>query len=64
MVVILHPLPDPLSRLLKTPKLRPYQEFLIDRLPKPLDLPQRHRMMGLRFNMANPVFLQLPLKPR
>ena len=64
MIVILYPIPDPLSRLLKTPKLRPHQKLLIHRLPKPLDLPQRHRMMGLGFNVFYPVLSQLPLEPR
>src|SRR5512136_3053178 len=64
VIVILYPVPDPLLRLLKTPKLGPYQKLLIHRLPKPLDLPQRHRMVGLRFNVLHPVFSQLPLKPR
>jgi hypothetical protein len=40
-------MPDPLSRLLKTPELRPHQILFIDRLPETLDLAQRHRMMGL-----------------
>ena len=56
MVVVLHPLPDPLLGFLKTPKLSPDQELLIDRLPKPLDLAQRHRVMCLRFDVFDPVF--------
>jgi hypothetical protein len=55
MIVILPPLPDPLFGLLKTPKLCPNQKLLIDRLPKPLDLPQGHRMMRLRLDMPDPI---------
>jgi hypothetical protein len=55
VVVVLHPLPDPLLGFLKTPKLRPDQELFIDRLPKPLDFAQRHRMMSLRFDVPDPV---------
>ena len=63
VIVVLQPMADPLSCLLKTPKLRPHEKLFIDRLPETLDLAQRHRMMGLRFDVLDPVLHQLPLKP-
>jgi hypothetical protein len=45
VIVVLHPLPDALSCVLKTLKLRPAQKLEVDGLPEPLDLAQRHRMM-------------------
>jgi len=63
VVVILYPVPNPLLGRLKTPKLRSPQKLLIDRLPKPLDRPQRRGMMGLGFYVLHPVLPQLPLKP-
>ena len=48
-------MPDPLLRLLETPKLGPHQKLLIDRLPEPLNLSQRHRMMRLGFYVLYPV---------
>jgi len=62
VVVILHPLPDTLLSVLKTCELRTAQELLEDRLPEPLDLAQRHRVVGLGFDVADTVFLQLSLK--
>ena len=63
MIVVLQPMADPLSGLLEAPELRPHEKLSIDRLPEALDLAQRHRMMGLRFDVFDPVLYQLPLKP-
>ena len=62
VVVVLHPLPYPLDCILKAPELRPAQKLEEDRLPEPLDLAQRHRMVRLGFDVMDFVFLQLSLK--
>jgi hypothetical protein len=63
VVVILHPLADTFLSVLKTAELRTAQKLQEDRLPEPLDLAQRHRVVWLRFDVVDPVFLQLRLKP-
>jgi hypothetical protein len=63
VVVILHPLPDTFLCVLKTAELRTAQKLQEYRLPEPLDLAQRHRVVGLRFDVVDTVFLQLRLKP-
>jgi hypothetical protein len=63
VVVVLHPLADTLLSVLETGKLGPAQELLENRLPEPLDLAQRHRVVGPRLDVPNPVLLQLSLKP-
>jgi hypothetical protein len=57
VVVVFDPQPDPLAGLLKAVELRPHQEVLPDRLPVPLDLAERHRMMGLAAEVMHPVLL-------
>ena len=63
VVVVLHPQPHPFAGLLEAVELRPHQKVLPDRLPEPLDLAQRHRVMGLAAEVVDPVFLQLLLEP-
>lgn len=63
VVVILHPEPNPLARLLEAIKLGPLQKLLPDRFPEPFDLAQRHRMMRSALDMVDPVLLQLELEP-
>ena len=62
VVVVFHPQADPLAGLLEAVKLRPHQEVLPDRLPVPLDLPERHRMMRLAAEVMHPVLLQFLLE--
>jgi hypothetical protein len=63
VVVILHPLADTLLSVLETRKLRPAQELHKNRFPEPLDLAQRHRVVGTGLYVPYPVFLQLSLEP-
>jgi hypothetical protein len=63
VVVILHPLPDTLLSVLETCELRSAQELHEDRLPEPLDLAKRHRVVRPRFDVPNTVLLQLRFKP-
>jgi hypothetical protein len=46
VVVVLDPQPHPFPRLLETVELGAAEELAPDRLPQPLDLAQRHRMVG------------------
>jgi hypothetical protein len=55
VVVVLHPEPHPLARRLETVELGSHQELLPDRLPEPLDLPQRHGMMRPALDVVNPI---------
>ena len=64
VIIILDPPADPFPRRLEVGELRPREELLPDRLPEPLDLPQRHRMMRRAANVMHPVFLQLPHEGR
>ena len=64
MVVVLHPQPDSVPRLLKAVKLGATQKLLPDCLPEPLDLTQRHRVMRLAAEVMNMVFLELMFEPR
>jgi hypothetical protein len=63
VVVILHPLTDTLLSVLETCELRSAQELHEDRLPEPLDLAKRHRVVRPRFDVVDSVFLQLRFKP-
>ena len=62
VVVILNPQRRALHGLLKTVKLRSLQELPQQRLPEPLDLAQRHRVVGPGPDMFDTVFLQLLLE--
>jgi hypothetical protein len=62
MVVVLHPQSKALTGLFEAPELGSVEEFAEHRLPETLDLAQRHRMMGRRFDVFDPVLLQLLLK--
>jgi len=46
VVVVLDPVGQPIAGFLDALEARPRQELLLQGLPEPLDLPQRHRMMG------------------
>ena len=58
VVVILDPQRGALDGLLEAVKLRPLQKLPQDRLPEPLNLAQRHRVVGSGADMPNTVFLQ------
>jgi len=62
VVVVLDPEDSSLHRLLEAVKLRPLQKLPQDRLPEPLDLTERHRVVRPGADVANPVFLQLLLE--
>jgi len=64
VVVVLHPQPNPVPRLLEAVKLGAAQKVLPDRFPEPLDLAQCHRVMRLAAEVVDPVFLQLMFEPR
>ncbi len=57
VVVVFDPQPHPFAGLLETVKLRPHQKVLPDRLPEPLDLAQRHGVMGRAADVVDAVFL-------
>ncbi len=62
MVVVLHPVGDPFLSVLERIEPRPLQELLPDRLPEPLDLPQRHRVMRRAADVVDPVLGQFHLE--
>jgi len=62
VVVVLDPQRGARHRLLEAVKLRPLQKLPQHRLPEPLDLAQRHRVMRPGADVFNPVFRQLLLK--
>jgi hypothetical protein len=62
VVVILDPKGGTLRCLLEAVKLRPLQKLPENRLPEPLDLPKRHRVVGTGADMPDTVFFQLLLK--
>lgn len=62
VVVILHPPAYALPRLLKGRKTRPHKELLPDRLPEPLYLAQRLRMVRAAADMLDPVAFQFLLE--
>jgi hypothetical protein len=64
VVVILDPVGDPFAGLLEGLEARPHQELLLERLPEPLDLPQRHRMMRRAADVVDVVLGQLLLEGR
>jgi len=62
VVVILDPKGRTLASLLEAVKLRPLQKLPENRLPEPLDLPERHGVVGTGADMPDTVFFQLLLK--
>jgi hypothetical protein len=63
VVIVLDPQRGARHRLLEAVKLRPLQKLPQDRLPEPLDLTERHRVMRPGADVFDTVFLQLLLKP-
>jgi hypothetical protein len=64
VVVVLDPQRGAFHRLLEAVKLRPLQELPQDRLPEPLDLTERHRVVRPGADVFDTVFLQLLLEAR
>lgn len=64
VVVILHPVRHALSGFLEVGELRTVQKVLEYRLPEPLDLPERHRMVRLAADVFHAVLGELLLEPR
>jgi len=64
VVVVFHPIADPFPGFLEGLEPRPLQELLFHRLPEPLDLPQRHRMMRSAADVVDVVFRQFLLELR
>jgi len=57
VVVVLHPPRDPFPCLLEGFETRMNQELVLQGLPEPLDLPQRHRMMRSTADVMDVVLL-------
>ena len=64
VVVVLHPPREALPRLLERLEARLHQELVLERLPQPLDLPQRLRMLGRAAEVMDVVLRQFLLEPR
>jgi hypothetical protein len=62
VVIIFDPEPDAFSRRLEAFELGAGEELLPDRFPEPLDLAQRHGMMGPGLEMVRPVLFHLGLE--
>jgi hypothetical protein len=55
VVVILHPVGEPLARLLERVEAGAAEELLLERLPEPLDLSKRHGMVRRAADMVHVV---------
>ena len=64
VVVVLHPVADALPRLRERLETGPHQELLLQRLPEPLDLAQRHRMLRPAPDMQHMIALEFLLELR
>lgn len=62
VVVILYPQGGSFHRLLEAVKLRPLQKLPQQRLPEPLDLAERHRVVRTGTDVFDALFLQLLLE--
>jgi hypothetical protein len=64
MIIIVYPRIDSLTRIGKRCELRFIQELPPDRLPEPLDLAQRHRVVRGTANVTDPLLFEHPLEAR
>jgi hypothetical protein len=64
VVVIFDPEGAPLHSLFEAVKLHPLKKLVENGFPEPLDLTQRHGVVGLGPDVLDPVFFHLFLKPR
>jgi hypothetical protein len=60
----MNPVIHPLTGISKRSKHRLTQKLPPHRLPEPLDLAQRHRMMGRAADMVDPLLFEHLLEPR
>ena len=63
VIIVLDPKGGPLHSLLEAVKLGTLQKLVQYRLPKPLDFPKRHGMVGTRSDVLDTVFFHLSLEP-
>ena len=64
VVIVLHPQPNPLPRLIEAVELGSTEKLLPDRFPEPLHLAQRHRVMRLAAEVMDVILRQLLLEAR
>jgi len=64
VVVVLYPVADALPRLRERLEAGAHQELLLQRLPEPLDLAQRHRMLRPAPDMQHMIALEFLLELR
>jgi hypothetical protein len=62
VIVVFHPPPHALLRLLEAVELRPFQKLLPDCLPEAFDFAQRHGVVRLAAEMMDPIFGQFLLE--
>ena len=62
VIIVRNPEGGSLYRLIEAVKLRTLEEFVLDRLPEPLDFAQRHRMVRTRADVLDAVFFHLPFE--
>lgn len=64
VVVVLHPQPNPLPRLVEAVELGAAEKLFPDRFPEPLHLAQRHRVLRLALEVMHPIFRQFLFEAR
>ena len=64
VVVVLHPVADAFPRFLERLEAGAHQELLLQRLPEPLDLAQRHRMLRRAADVVDVIALKFLLELR
>ncbi len=62
VVVVLHPEPDPLAGGVEALELGAREELLPDGLPEPLDLAERHGVVGPALQVVDAILLELGLE--
>ena len=62
IVVVFYPVGGSFHRLLEAVELRAEKKFALDAFPETLDLAQRHRVVGARSDVFDPVLFHFPLK--
>jgi hypothetical protein len=64
VIVMLHPVGDPVPGFLEGLEARPRQELVFQRLPEALDFPKRHRMMRRTADVVDVIALEFLLELR
>ena len=62
VVVIFDPVDGSLHGLLEAVELGPKKKFTLDAFPEPFDFTQRHRMVGTRSDVFDPILFHFLLK--